>query len=152
MTSIQGRSEGRANNTNYKSVDFPTLTGNQQMIYSALLGLGRAAKAYELLDILRDKGVKAAPTVYRALHELEEKDLVQHIVSSRAFVALKEPDKRTKEKITLLCDTCGETRFVENEPLLAALSANASNNGFSVRSYHLEIETSCDGCDRRCTS
>lgn len=131
---------------------FPTLTRNQKMIYEALLHLGRAAKAYELIDILRPQGVKAAPTVYRALHELEEKGLVKHIVSSRAFAALTEPCGRTEEKITLLCGTCGEARFVDNKPLLAALSANASKSGFAVRSCHLEIATSCDSCDRKCAS
>lgn len=145
------RPEGRKNpiTATTKSENFPSLTRNQKMIYGALLGLGRAAKAYELLDILRPEGVKAAPTVYRALHELEDKGLVQHVVSSRTFFARQQPDLTAKQKVVLLCNACGETQSLESKPLLTALSTNARKNGFTVRSYHLEIETFCTGCDER---
>lgn len=123
----------------------PPLTGNQRMIYEALLGLGRAAKAYELLDMLRADGVKAAPTVYRALHELRDKGLVQHIVSQRTFVALKAPEKNLEQKVTFICEDCGEARTMENKQLISVLKSQAQKSGFSVKSYHVEIATSCGG-------
>ncbi len=145
------RQDSRHNSMGKKALqpDLPPLTRNQTMVYTALLGLGRATKAYELLDILRAQGVKAAPTVYRALHELQDKGLVQHIVSSRSFVALDAPSSDTDRKATLICEDCGETRTIDSKPLLSALAANAKKNGFEVRAYHLEISTSCNGCDKR---
>ncbi|MBO6505959.1 MAG: transcriptional repressor [Kordiimonadaceae bacterium] len=123
----------------------PPLTGNQRMVYEALLGLGRAAKAYELLDMLRADGVKAAPTVYRALHELRDKGLVQHIVSSRTFVALKEVENNLEESVTFICEDCGEARTMESKQLINVLKSQARKSGFSVKSYHVEIATSCGG-------
>jgi Fe2+ or Zn2+ uptake regulation protein len=135
-----------------KPENFPSLTRNQKMVHGALLGLGRAAKAYELLDMLRPEGVKAAPTVYRALHELKDKGLVQHMVSSRTFFAHKQPALTTEQSIALLCNACGKTQFFESEPLLTALSINARKVDFTVHSYHLEIETSCTNCNERSLS
>lgn len=131
----------------------PPLTGNQRMIYEALLGLGRAAKAYELLDILRADGVKAAPTVYRALHELRDKGLVQHIVSQRTFVALKEPEEDLEQKVTFICEECGQATTMESKQLINVLKSQARKSGFSVNSYHVEIATTCNGqCDKALTS
>lgn len=117
------------------------------MIYETLYGLGRAAKAYELLDILRPKGVKAAPTIYRALHELEGKGLVQHIVSSRSFVALSAPKNRLDSDVTLVCEECGETTWVESGPLVSAIAENARASGFKIRTCRVEFETACSRCD-----
>lgn len=151
MTSTQNRSVDRSERYHGKAhePEMPSLTRNQQMIYSALLGLGRAAKAYELLDILRAQGVKAAPTVYRALHELEEKGLVQHLVASRSFTALSQPDQSKAQKIMLVCDDCGETMAIEDKNLVSALNSNARKAGFQVKSYHLELSTSCNGCNNK---
>lgn len=124
----------------------PPLTGNQRMIYGALLELGRTAKAYELLDILREQGVKAAPTIYRALNELMEKGLVQHIVSMQTFVALPTSELTQGQKVMLVCDECGKARPLDNKPILAALRSNARKSGFDVKSYHLEISASCGQC------
>ena len=40
-----------------KIVNTYRLTSNQKMVYETLLNLGRSAGAYELLDLLRKKGV-----------------------------------------------------------------------------------------------
>lgn len=130
-----------------KQADLPPLTRNQMMIYQALLDLGRAAKAYELLDVLRAQGVKAAPTVYRALHELQDKGLVQHVLSNRTFFALEQPDLQHRQKLTLVCDECGETRLIKSNSVLSALKSNARASGFLVQSYNLEIATDCRACD-----
>ncbi len=148
MTIEPVRSDDRQPSVGEKGVQpcLPPLTGNQKMIYSALLGLGRTAKAYELLDLLREQGVKAAPTVYRALNELMEKGLVRHIVSMQTFVALPTSDPAQGRSVMLVCEDCGKARPLENKPLLSALRSNARKSGFEVKSYHLEIATSCSHC------
>lgn len=147
MTSIHGLTEGQNSHTiHHSEVAPPTLTRNQQMVYSAMLEIKRSVKAYELLDILRPQGVKAAPTVYRALNELAEKGLIQHLVSSRSFTVLESPNQSPGQKIIFVCEDCGETVETENSALVSALDANAHENGFKIRRYHLEISTSCGGC------
>ncbi|MCP5382373.1 MAG: transcriptional repressor [Kordiimonadaceae bacterium] len=64
------------------------LTANQKMVYDILCQLDRSAGAYEILELLKKKGVNAAATVYRALNELQNKGLVRRILSTRTFVAL----------------------------------------------------------------
>lgn len=122
------------------------LTRNQKMIYRALCRMERAVKAYELLDRLRPQGVKAAPTVYRALHELEAKGLVRHLVSSRSFVALGEPACEQKRNIMFVCEDCGKANTIDNNAIVSALESNAREMGFKIRTYHLELSTSCLNC------
>ncbi len=138
-----------ANVVHSTKIEMPLLTRNQGMIYDTLLRLNRAAKAYELIDELRPQGVKAAPTVYRALHELEEKGLVKHLVASRSFYAFKKPACPQTQNIATICSDCGNTHFFEDEPVMSALQSNAHKAGFTVRDYHIELSTYCCGCAKK---
>lgn len=124
----------------------PSLTPNQQMIYEKLRSLGRAAGAYEVLDLLRDRGVNAAPTVYRALHELESKGLVRHLVATRQFIALKRPRPAGQTDVMLVCERCQDVIPLEGNSIIAVLDKTAAEAGFEVRSYHLELIATCAGC------
>ena len=123
-----------------------TLTPNQQMIYGKLLSLGRAAGAYELLDLLRDRGVNAAPTVYRALHELESKGLVRHLVATRQFIALEHPCATGQGDVMLVCEHCQDVIPLGGNGIIAVLDQTAAAAGFEVRSYHLELIATCADC------
>ena len=129
-----------------RSKPMPTLTRNQQMIHEKLLSLGRAAGAYELLDLLRDQGVNAAPTVYRALRELEEKGLAHHLVATRQFIALAEPQPEGMNNVMLVCERCHSVMPLEDRNLIAVLDRIAANAGFEVQSYHLELIATCAAC------
>lgn len=128
------------------------LTGNQKMVYDALLGLGRSAGAYELLDVLRKKGVNAAATVYRALNELKEKGLVNKIVSTRSFVAVENPSQQTEESLMMICENCGEVSSVKDEVLSRKFHSHLKDSGHKIKSYHLEVMVDCvhGGCGKNC--
>ena len=129
-----------------RAMPMPTLTRNQQMIHEKLLSLGRAAGAYELLDLLREQGVNAAPTVYRALRELEEKGLVRHLVATRQFIALAEPQPGGNSNVMLVCEHCHDVMPLEDRNLIAVLDRTAASAGFEVQSYHLELIATCKTC------
>lgn len=122
------------------------LTTNQRMVYEALLSLERSAGAYELLSLLRKRGVNAAATVYRALKELAQKGLVQRIISTRTYVALVNPKSKTDESILLICRNCGEVSSIKDNNILEAFDRNIKQSGYRVNRYHLELLVTCDQC------
>ena len=123
-----------------------SLTANQKMVYETLLNLGRTAGAYELLDLLKKKGVNAAATVYRALNELRGKGLVQRIVSTRTFIAHAYPKTEKDESVLLICKHCGEVSSIKDNQIVEVFDKNIKHSGYRVSSYHLELIVSCDSC------
>ncbi|MDG1709128.1 MAG: transcriptional repressor [Emcibacteraceae bacterium] len=132
-----------------KALNSYRLTSNQRMVYETLLNLGRSAGAYELLDMLRKKGVNAAATVYRALNELAKKGLVKRIVSTRTFVAHQKPKAQDEESLMLICKHCGEVSSIDDQKLVGLFDKNISQSGYQVNSYHLELIVSCDSCNKK---
>ena len=130
------------------SVKNQRLTTNQKMVYDILCQLDRSAGAYEILDLLKKKGVNAAATVYRALNELQNKGLVCRILSTRTFVALKSPKEKREESILLICQHCGEVSSINDNKLTEVFDQNIKQSGFQVSKYHLELMVSCDGCSK----
>ncbi len=119
------------------------LTHNQAMVYHTLLNFDRAAKAYELLDTLRPQGVNTPPTIYRALSELESKNLVRTIHCTRSFTARPMDQPFTKNSILIVCEACGHVETFESQSLQHTLSQSAHNAGFSPREKIVEILALC---------
>jgi len=86
-------------------------TRNERLVHSALQKARRPMKAYELLGVLHEKGLKAPMTIYRALAGLTAKGAVQKIVSQNAFVCVDDK-KRRQFRAVLTCRRCGETKIV----------------------------------------
>lgn len=122
------------------------LTPNQRVVYEALLGLGRSAGAYELLDLLRKKGINAAATVYRALNDLVHKGLVQRIVSTRKFIAHQSRIEKDNESVLLICQHCGEVSSLEDQNIIEMFDKNLKESGYHVSQYNLELMISCSSC------
>lgn len=149
LTTAEGRSADPIYLEQMTSVKIPRLTSNQKMVYEVLLNLGRSAGAYELLDLLRKKGVNAAATVYRALNELSHKGLVEKIVSTRTFIAHQQPKSTGEESILLICEHCGEVSSISDNKIVEVFDKNIAQSGYKVSTYHLELMVSCDSCDDR---
>ncbi|MBL4602380.1 MAG: transcriptional repressor [Emcibacteraceae bacterium] len=123
-----------------------SLTSNQRIVYKELLGLGRSAGAYELLDLLHKKGIKAAATVYRALNDLVKRGLVQRIVSTRKFIAHNAKIEMNRDSILLICQHCNEVSSLVDSNIIEALDKNLKQCGYHVKQYNLELMISCDSC------
>ena len=68
-----------------------TLTKNQALVLERLEAANSPLSAYELLDQLREEGIKAPLQIYRALEKLQAADLVHRLESLNSFVACAEP-------------------------------------------------------------
>jgi Fur family transcriptional regulator, zinc uptake regulator len=122
------------------------LTANQKIVYETLINLRRSAGAYELLNLLKKKGINAAATVYRALNELAQKGLVQRIISTRTFIAHQKPKSKGDDSVLLICKHCGEVSSLKDKQIVEVFNKNIEQSGFRVSTYHLELMVTCDSC------
>ena len=83
------------------------MTQNETLVYQLLCDADRPLSAYNILDALRDKGIRAPLQVYRALAKLVERGAVHRIESVNGFVACQLHDCGGNEvSIFMLCTQC----------------------------------------------
>jgi len=117
-----------------------------KIVVEALRGVGRPVSAYELIEELRDKGVAAPPTVYRALNRLIEDGLAHRLESLNAFVACNHPHHHTGKAVFAICEACGAVTEFDSETAERSLAQWAKCAGFTVRSMTLELRGQCKTC------
>src|SRR3546814_20666699 len=66
------------------------MTHNQALVLEVLRTEGRAMTAYQILDVLRDHGLRAPVQMYRAMASLLEREEADRIESLHALVARSE--------------------------------------------------------------
>ncbi len=86
-------------------LEIKALKRNEKLVYSALRQSKGPLKAYELLDKLHDRGLRAPMTIYRALDALIDKDCVRKIESLNAFVAVSF-ENASHARAFLICREC----------------------------------------------
>ena len=86
------------------------LTRNQEVVMAALRAAEHPLSAYQILDveIVRDNGLKAPLTVYRALDKLIALGLVHRIESLSAFV-LCDHEPHSEPAAFMICQDCRST-------------------------------------------
>lgn len=125
------------------------LTRNEAYVLEAL-GSGPAPmKAYELLAALKDKGVKAPMTVYRALERLESRGLVHKLDALNAFVICNH-DAPHIVQVFLMCTQCSHATEVRDlrGPALdwETLRQLSGTTGFAPDAARIEIRGTCAEC------
>jgi Fur family zinc uptake transcriptional regulator len=129
-----------------------TLTRNQTLVLNCLRDAGRAITAYDLLDALRDHGLRAPVQVYRALEALGERELVHRIESLNAFVACcrHEPAAGHGSGAGFaICDDCGGVAEFALPAAEKSLGAAADRDGFETRHVMVELHGRCAHCAGR---
>ncbi|MEL7028155.1 MAG: transcriptional repressor [Pseudomonadota bacterium] len=81
------------------------LSRNERLVHEVLCDSDKPLKAYGILDRLKDHGLRAPMTVYRALETLVEKGCVKKILSINAFIAVR-PDRPNSASAILICREC----------------------------------------------
>ena len=119
-----------------------------KIVVEALRGVGRPVSAYELIEELRDKGVTAPPTVYRALNRLIDDWLAHRLESLNAFVACNQPRHHTGKAVFAICEECGGVAEFDSETAEKSLAQWAEKTGCKVRTMTLELRGQCKECDR----
>jgi Fur family zinc uptake transcriptional regulator len=123
------------------------LTRNQQLVLERLQASGKAMTAYELLDELRDAGLRAPVQVYRALEALGREEMIHRIETLNAFVACRHLD-HTETAAFAICDDCRQI-WEFTLPGEAGLTALADAKGFETRQVTVELHGRCAHCAGR---
>lgn len=123
------------------------LTRNQTIVIDALKDAGRPLTAYQILDRdeVRDHGLKAPLTIYRALEKLISQGMVHRIESLNAFVACPH-EAHADPPAFMICNDCKRTVEFSSASVRRAIARQAADRGFQVKNTHLEVTGICEDC------
>lgn len=126
------------------------LSPHCQKVLSLLSKSSKPLPAYDILAALRRFGIKAPPTVYRALDTLMAKGLVHRIETLNAFVACHgEHDEQTHNHPNTgfaVCRNCGATVEIHDHRLCDVIAELGKKLKFHVERETLELMGLCDSC------
>ena len=114
-------------------------------ILSFLKNQNKPLTAYEILDMMRDEGIKAATTVYRGLDKLNEKGLIHRIESLNAWTVCCGSHKN-KIPVFEICNDCGDVKEHLDQELTDNIKNLAIRTGFKANNPVLEINGLCVSC------
>ena len=125
-----------------KSTD---LSPHSKKVLDLLAKSSKPLSAYDILDALRPSGIKAPPTVYRALEALIERGLVHRIESINAFVACHSDHKEHNAKFAV-CRACGTAVEIHDPRLTSFINNLAKKLEFHIEREVLELSGLCNNC------
>ena len=123
------------------------MTPIRQVLLDYLWTHGAPAKAYDMIEVLRQKGIGSPkpPTVYRAIDFLEAQGLVHKVHALNAFVPCHHPGTHKACQL-LICDACGDAKECCDTELSALIPAKAKDLGFHPRASVVEVFGMCSKC------
>lgn len=125
---------------------------NNQLVLDALTGAAAPLTAYELLDQLRNEGLRAPPQIYRALKRLSDDGLVHKLESANAYIACAHASCcggeqcKSSHTVFFLCDSCGGVEEVNGRVITKDVELMAEELGFTAQSSALEVHGQCSSC------
>jgi len=120
------------------------MTRNQALVLNCLRENERAMTAYQILDALREEGLRAPTQIYRALESLLEREMIHRIESLNAFVACNHVDHREPAAFAI-CDNC-RTIWEFTLPEEAGITRVADRKGFETFQVTVELHGRCADC------
>ncbi|CDP53277.1 MAG: transcriptional repressor [Devosia nanyangense] len=124
------------------------LTRNQGLVLGTLTGADAPLSAYDILDRLRDDGLRAPLQVYRALDKLVERGLAHRLESLNAFVACADAHCHRAGGIIAfaICEKCGRVDEFADDTVRERLVGWAGENGFKPSRTTIELRGTCREC------
>ena len=121
------------------------LTQNQNAVYRHLRTAARPQSAYDILDGVREQGLRAPQQIYRALKALTDRGLVHRVESLNAFIAcdLKHKNNRI---VFSICDDCGTVEEMAPVDIPPKLKHMSQQSGFQTRKMVIELVGTCSDC------
>lgn len=101
--------------------------------------------AYDLVDLLKDQGITAPTTVYRALDRLMKLGIVHRLESLNAYV-LCARDAPHGPTVFAICEVCGNVDEFTDGHVSKRLSAWANAAMFIVKTTTIELRGRCRNC------
>ena len=125
----------------------PALTKNQSVVLAALKRAEMPMTAYEILglDDVREAGLKAPLTIYRALDKLMTAGLVHRLETINAFVACERSPHPGPAGFAI-CEKCRKTVELALTDCEAHLTESARRAGFRVDAMNVEMRGRCADC------
>lgn len=125
------------------------LTRNEELVLSVLKEQTGPMKAYELLAALKDHGIKAPMTVYRALDRLEAKGYIHKLDAMNAFLVCNHDTPHPMQTF-IVCSTCSRVEEVPEANVTGLnwneLQALAKMSAFTAQSARIELRGVCSDC------
>ena len=121
------------------------LTAQRRRVLELVCRAARPVGAYEILDQIRDGGIAAPPTVYRALDFLQEQGLVHKLETLHAYVGCTHPEHPHMSQF-LICADCGDVTELEDEAIAGSLRSVAAETGFEPSRPIVEVIGTCSNC------
>lgn len=123
------------------------VTRNEELVLAALRQAGAPQTAYQLLDTLRENGLKAPPQIYRALRTLGARHLVHRLDSLNAYVACAHHHGHdAKALVFMICARCGRVDEFAEPEVDRVLNGIASSRRFLVEDTAVEMRGVCTVC------
>ncbi len=121
------------------------LSKNETLVWETLAAGDDPLKAYEILDQLKERGVRAPMTVYRALDGLEGKGHIHKIDGMNAFVLCNHEGPHMVQTF-LVCEKCSNVKELEMVAVEAGILDAVRKSSFEMNTARLEIKGECEVC------
>jgi Fur family zinc uptake transcriptional regulator len=123
------------------------LTRNQELVLGALAHADGPLSAYDILDRLRDDGLRAPLQVYRALEKLTERGLAHRLESLNAFVCCADAHCHEAGTIAFaICEGCGKVEEFAEPSVEQKLKGWSKSSGFRSNRITIELRGLCKAC------
>jgi Fur family zinc uptake transcriptional regulator len=126
-----------------------TLSPHSKKVLEVLHKSAKPMSAYELMDKLHKFGIKAPPTIYRALDTLVARGLVHRIETLSAFVACHDTKGDHDGAHFAVCRSCGNVEEIHDHRLSDSIKALAASIKFHIEREMLELIGLCKSCNRK---
>jgi Fur family zinc uptake transcriptional regulator len=127
------------------------LSARDRAIVTVLRQASKPLSAYDLIKLLRDQGITAPTTVYRALGRLIAAGVAHRLESLNAFVSCTHACKHGPAMFAI-CDGCGTVTEFEDEVVAGRLAGWAQAAEFSVARTAVELRGRCKCCGAEAVS
>jgi Fur family zinc uptake transcriptional regulator len=118
--------------------------GYDKAVLGALKTSDQPLSAYDILERVRNSGIRAPMQVYRSLERLESLGMVHRIEALNAFVACSETAHGHKPGF-VICRDCGMVKEFE-DGRLGDIVNHAAGKGFAVEEISVEVLGHCGDC------
>ena len=123
------------------------LTRNQELVLGTLAHATAPMSAYDILDKLRDEGLRAPLQVYRALEKLTERGLAHRLESLNAFVCCADAHCHGRGRIAFaICEKCGRVEEFAEPAVEDKLGEWSRDAGFVPSRMTIELRGTCRDC------
>ena len=113
-------------------------------VLRALKASEQPLSAYDILERVRNSGIKAPVQVYRSLDRLSSFGMVHRIEALNAFVACSE-DAHGHKPGFVICRDCGTVKEFE-DGRLADIAHRAAGKEFAIEAVSVEVLGQCGEC------